>query len=66
MAKPGRIFVCRETFLWGDEVFEAGITRVREGHPILDGKEHLFEELEVHYEVERATANPGEKRGETR
>lgn len=67
MAKSeGRIFVCRETFWHGSELFEAGITRIREGHPIMEGREHLFEPITVHYELERATANPGEKRGETR
>jgi hypothetical protein len=64
--KQGKIFVCRETFALGEMVFLKDITRVREGHPIMEGREHLFKELTVHYEVERATKNPGEKRGEQR
>lgn len=39
-----------------------GLTRVREGHPLLDGREDLFEPLTVHYDVEQASAAPGEKR----
>jgi hypothetical protein len=42
--------------------FRANVTRVREGHPILDEYGHLFEEIRVDYEVEQATAAPGEKR----
>lgn len=40
-----------------------GVTRVRAGHPLLAGREHLFEPLHVHYDVEQATAAPGERRG---
>ena len=47
--------------------FVKGVTRVREGHALLKiaGADELFEVVEgtVHYEVEEATANPGEKRG---
>lgn len=37
---------------------------VREGHPLLKGRMHLFEAYEpkVAYDVEQATAAPGEKR----
>jgi hypothetical protein len=38
-------------------------TRVREGHPVLKGREHLFREIDAHYEVEAASAAPGEVRG---
>lgn len=38
------------------------VTRVREGHPLLKGREHLFKELDVHYDVEEARAKPGTKR----
>lgn len=38
--------------------------RVREGHPVLVGREDFFKPLEIQYEVEQATAAPGEKRGE--
>jgi hypothetical protein len=45
--------------------FVRGITRVRAGHSLLKGREHLFEPIDdsVHYDVEQATAAPGEKRG---
>lgn len=39
-----------------------GETHVRVGHPIVKGHEHLFEPMRVHYDVEQATAAPGEKR----
>lgn len=38
-------------------------TRVREGHALLKGREHLFKPIDVEYDVEQATAAPGEKRG---
>jgi hypothetical protein len=48
--------------------FHKGVTRVREGHPItkIEGFENIFEPIDasVHYDVEQATASPGEKRGE--
>lgn len=63
-------------------VLRPGITRVAAGHPILRGREHLFEPLTVHYglepdepedetasdgsPVEQATARPGEKRTGTK
>jgi hypothetical protein len=45
--------------------FTKGVTRVRAGHPLLKGRESLFEPIDetVHYDVEQATAAPGEKRG---
>lgn len=45
--------------------FTRGITRVRAGHPLLKGRESLFAPVDdtVHYDVEQATAAPGEKRG---
>jgi len=61
------IYVAKESFstvLDGDEVtVQKGRTRVREGHPLLAGREHLFEPQAVDYEVEQATSSPGEKRG---
>ncbi len=44
--------------------FIAGETRLLEGHPWLRGIEHLFEPMRETYEVEAATAGPGEKRGQ--
>lgn len=36
----------------------AGVTRVREGHPLLKGREAVFEEITVHYDVEDARSAP--------
>lgn len=48
-------------------VFHKGITRVREGHPLttITGFDVFFEPVDdsVHYDVEQATAAPGEERG---
>ena len=64
----GRVFVPREDFtteIDGQPVtFKRGLTRVREGHPAILGREGLFEEMIVDYDIEQATANPGERRGE--
>lgn len=46
-----------------DMPFVKDHTRVREGHPVLAKYGHLFEKIRVHYDVESATAAPGEKRG---
>jgi hypothetical protein len=45
-----------------DRNFVAGQTRIYEGHPWLVGIEHLFGPLDVHYDYERAEAEPGEPR----
>jgi len=49
--------------------FHKGITRVRGGHALtkIKGFENIFEPVDnaVHYDVEQATAAPGEKRGST-
>lgn len=64
----GEIFVAKETFVTDIDgamvSVQAGQTRVREGHPLMAGREHLFEPVGVHFEVEQATAAPGEKRGD--
>lgn len=62
----GKIFIARQSgliILDGERVVvSAGHTRVREGHPLLKGNEEMFEPLTVHFDVENARANPGEKR----
>lgn len=47
-------------------VFSKGTTLVREGHPLLKAVGYAFEPASdhVHYDVEQATAAPGEKRGD--
>jgi hypothetical protein len=61
-----RVLVATESFAkrWqgADYSFQAGVTRVREGHPMLKGIEHLFEPISADFEFEQATAAPGEKR----
>ncbi len=42
----------------------AGVDHVREGHPLLAGREHMFKPMTITYDVEQATAEPGKKRGE--
>lgn len=66
--KPaGDIFVARDSFsteIDGVPVsVQKGVTRVRAGHPLLEGREGLFEPITVHFDVEQATSAPGEKRG---
>lgn len=60
------VLVATESFVTEFEgashAFYAGVTRVREGHPILQNIRHLFKQIDVHYEVEAATAAPGETR----
>lgn len=61
------IYVATETFATELDnqpiIVQKDITRVRAGHPLLKGRENLFKLITVHYEVEQATAAPGEKRG---
>jgi hypothetical protein len=47
--------------------FHAGVTRVREGHPLLQQFPNYFGEVDDHvdFEWETATAAPDEKRGAT-
>lgn len=40
-----------------------GRTRIRVSHPLAAAAPHLFKPIELHYEVERMTAGPGERRG---
>lgn len=64
------ILVAKETFTADYDghpvTIEGGKTRVRAGHPLTKGREHLFERLELDYDIEQATAAPGEKRQRTR
>lgn len=59
VAKVG--FACE---LDGERIIVNKGERVREGHPILRVQEEFFEPVDttVHYDVEQATAAPGEKR----
>jgi hypothetical protein len=52
----------------GEQVAVAAGERVRAGHPLRDAQGGYFEPIDtpVHYEVEQATAGPGEKRGDHR
>lgn len=64
----GKIFVAKESGwinLDGEEIqVVEGRTRVREGHRLLAGREHMFIPLTVDYDVEQATQAPGESRGQ--
>jgi hypothetical protein len=67
-ARKGGILVARETgsATIDGEVFAvtAGHTRVREGHALLRATPaEWWEPITAHYEVEQATAAPGEQRG---
>lgn len=49
----------------GEEcVVRRGITRARRGHPLVAATPNWWKPIDVHYDVEQATAAPGEKRGE--
>lgn len=64
----GDVYVCTEsgsTEIDGQVLpYTKGITRVRAGHPLLKAVPDRFEpiDLTVHYDVEQATAAPGERR----
>lgn len=66
-AGSGEIFVAKQSFSTDvDGVpisVNAGITRVRAGHPLLKGREDLFEPITVHYDVDQASPVRGETRG---
>lgn len=61
----GKILVARESamFDWdGQQVFiHQGRTTAREGHPVLRGREHLFEPLVPVFEAEPAQERAGRK-----
>lgn len=56
------VYVARESFvtdLDGERItVRKGKTRVREGHPLLRGREHLFKPVDVQYDVETARQEP--------
>ncbi|WP_055563610.1 hypothetical protein [Streptomyces atriruber] len=59
----GRIYVSRVSGVVqledGSQItLQEGVTRVREGHALLEDREDLFQEIGVHYEVEAAVARP--------
>lgn len=62
-----KMYLARETFVTEIDgvpvAVHAGVTRVRDGHPLLKGRESMFDVLTAHYEVEQTTNAPGEKRG---
>ena len=53
------------TILDGENVFVQKGELVRDGHPLLEGREELFDPAENfgRFDVEEATAKPGAKRG---
>lgn len=64
----GQIFVAKDSGVasvegYGEIVFVKGVTRIREGHPILKQLAPYFEPLTVQYDIEDTTAEPGTKRG---
>jgi hypothetical protein len=67
--RAAEIYVAKHGFacsLDGEEVRVAEGERVRRGHPLLRDHEAMFKPVDegVHYDVEQATAAPGELRGD--
>jgi hypothetical protein len=61
----GAIYQAARSFSAGGRIVRAGET-IREGHPLLVAYPQFFKPFEVVYEVEQATAAPGEKRATKR
>lgn len=66
MAGRKRVYVANTTFVCelngADLAVRAEIDRFEEGHPVLRGRENLFDMIGEAPEVEAATAAPGEQR----
>jgi hypothetical protein len=67
--KKSDYYRCKESFVAvhdGDQISVPAGEIVRAGHPIMKRREELFEPIESfgRFDVEQATAAPGEKRGE--
>jgi len=64
--KSEQIYVANTTgfiHLGDDDVkITRGVTRVRDGHPLLKAAPKFFDPISVDYDVEAATAAPGAKR----
>lgn len=56
------ILVAKHSFSIGVRSVNKGET-FRKGHPVVEGREELFEPFVIDNELEQATAAPGEKRG---
>lgn len=68
MARTTDLYQARESFVTqmdGDTISVTKGDLIRKGHPLLKGRDELFEPAEgyVRFDVEQATAAPGEKRG---
>lgn len=65
MATEPDLYVAKEPMMFevdGAPVFIGPNTVIRAGHPIMQGCEHLFTPLVVHYDVEPKTAKPAPAR----
>lgn len=62
----GKIYVATETYTTDLDGVPVSVTkdttRVREGHDLIKRNPQYFKELNVHFDVEQATAAPAEKR----
>lgn len=67
MAEADGLFICTGSFITHfdgeDRVIQAGHTVVRAGHPILQGREGMFEPLTVHYETPQPKTGRGTRPG---
>lgn len=47
-----------------EQIVTKGVTRARRGHQIVRANPSLWRPIDVHFDIEQATAAPGELRGE--